>query len=450
MKFNDYFNLRDVTINVTNTCNLRCPYCFEDNKNKLKMSKETIEKVLDKCYQNYLKSNDGRYPFVVNFFGGEPFLNFDVIEHGMKYAQEKRYNMTFGVTTNLTILTDHMIDIIEEYDLGLLISIDGIREIHNRNRCNSYDTVKANVKKLTDRHLHHLMEVRMTVMPEDVDYLLPSIQSIVDMGIVNIAPVAVTDTHWTSEQYVKFEENLCKVWDWLIDIYNNNDNKDNVSIKFIEDYLEKVLTLPLVESQNKVCMAGTKHSCSIGVGGDILPCHQRHSVRDGYEKLLMGNILLDTEILDITFNEQTIQGAFDCNQCIANGICKGGCPSENYTQNGNGNIMNETQCMITSIMVGVACEYQQKIMECTNIRSRRLNILAENLKLLKMLFEEVLIHEPCTKSYVNALMMFYEKMIDMEDILLPTFNEAFQTVVEQMVNINKEIMSLIEDNHNEC
>ena len=99
MKFNEYFKLRDVTLNITNNCNLRCPYCFENNKNDLKMSIENVEKILDKCYENYLLTNDGKFPFVVNFFGGEPFLNFEVIEHAMKYASEKKYNMSFGVTT---------------------------------------------------------------------------------------------------------------------------------------------------------------------------------------------------------------------------------------------------------------------------------------------------------------------------------------------------------------
>ena len=444
MKFNEYFRLRDVTINVTNNCNLNCPYCFENNKNKLKMSKETIEIVLDKCYQNYLDTNDGKFPFVVNFFGGEPFLNFDVIEHAMKYASDKKYNMSFGVTTNLTILTDHMIDVIEEYELGLLVSIDGIREIHNRNRCNSYDTVQANVKKLTDRHLNYLIQARMTILPEDAKHLLASVKSIVDMGIVNLAPVPVTDVNWTTEQMVRLENNLKKVWDWVIDIYNDDENKKNVSIKFVEDYLESVLMIPLIPEQKKVCTAGTFTSCSIGVNGDILPCHQRHSVSHGYQDLVMGNIFEDTDIKKVEFNNSTIEGAFDCETCIANSICKGGCPSENYTRNGNGNKMNEVQCMITTILVGVAYEYQLKLLECSNIRSRRLNILSQNLKLMKILFEEVLSCDPDSREYATNLLYFYEKVIDMEDIILPAYNQVFKKVIEQLVNINMEKLNSFE------
>ena len=195
MKFNDFFKLKDMTMNITNSCNLNCVYCFEHNKNGQKMSLELAEKIIDKCYANYVANNDTKFPFVVNFFGGEPFLAWDVIEHSLKYAKNKKYRIDFGVTTNLTMLTDHMIDIIDEYDLGLLVSVDGIKEIHDRNRCNSYDIVMKNLKRLLDRDLKHLIEVRMTVMPSDLDNLLDGIQTLFNLGIDNIAPVPVTDTN---------------------------------------------------------------------------------------------------------------------------------------------------------------------------------------------------------------------------------------------------------------
>jgi radical SAM protein with 4Fe4S-binding SPASM domain len=242
---------------------------------------------------------------------------------------------------------------------------------------------------------------------------------------------------------------LKKVWDWTIDIYNDDENKKNISIKFIEDYLEEVLMIPLVEHQKKVCSAGTFTSCSIGVTGDILPCHQRHSVKDNYEKLVMGNILTDDDIKQIEFNNCTIEGAFDCNTCIAYSICKGGCPSENYTRNGNGNKMNEVQCMITSILAGVAYEYQLKIMSCSNIRSHRLNVLSQNLNLMRILFEDVLSCNPLSKEYVTNVMYFYEKLIDMEDILLPSFSEVLRTVIKELVNNNMELINMIEGENNE-
>lgn len=447
--FNDYVYNIETTEHTYIANNILVHNCFENNKNDLKMSIENVEKILDKCYENYLLTNDGKFPFVVNFFGGEPFLNFEVIEHAMKYASEKKYNMSFGVTTNLTILNEHMIDVIEEYELGILVSIDGIKEIHDRNRCNSYDKVKENVEKLINRHLGYLIEARMTILPEDVNELLNSIKSIVDMGIVNIAPVPVTDVFWSAEQLMNLYKNLNIVWDWLFDIYNDNENKKNITIKFIEDYIENVLMIPLNDYQTKVCSAGTFTSCSIGVNGDILPCHQRHAVSYKYRDLVMGNIFDDNDIKEIEFNNGTISGAYDCDDCIAKSVCKGGCPSENLTVNGNGNKMNEIQCMINIVMVTVAYEHQLNLLNCSNIRSHRLNILAQNISLLNYLFEEVLTKNPITQEYAVSLLTFYEKIIDMEDIILPNFNEVLKKVVQQLVNINKEIMDMDKGKINE-
>mgnify|MGYP002579780779 CR=1 FL=1 len=307
MKFNDYFKLKDITVNVTNSCNLNCVYCFEHNKNGMKMSSEMIEKIIDVSYNNYLMTNETKFPFVVNFFGGEPFLAFDVMEHAMKYAKDKKYRISFGVTTNLTMLTDHMIDVIEDYELGLLVSVDGIKKIHDRNRCNSYDTVMSNLNKLIDRGLKHLVEVRMTVMPADLQDLLTGIQELYNMGIDNIAPVPVTDTKWTDADYMNLRDEMHKIWEWAFSIYNDENNKRNLSLKCIDDYLEMVLNpIFLVPDQRKVCTAGTFSSCSFGVTGDILPCHQRHTISDHYDELVMGNINNTDEIREVNFNKQTI------------------------------------------------------------------------------------------------------------------------------------------------
>lgn len=439
MKFDDFFKLRDITLNITNGCNLKCSYCFEHDKNSKKMSVDMAEKIIDKCYNNYLQhKNENNFPFAVNFFGGEPFLNFGLMEHIMKYSKNKGYNIEFGVTTNMTILTDHMIDVIEEYELGLLVSIDGIKDIHDRNRCNSYDIVCRNIKKLIDRHLGYLIEARMTIMPDDVNCLLESIQSIVNMGIVNIAPVPVTDVKWSESNLSDLKNSLKMVWNWLFDIYNDNDNKKNISIKFIEDYLEKVLTFEAVKEQKKVCLAGGNLSCSIGVDGEIMPCHQRHTIKTNHDDLVMGNILSE-EIKEIKFNDMTINSCLDCEKCIAKQVCQGGCPSENLTVNGNANLMNENQCKIFQTMVEVAIEFQDNLLNCSNIRSRRLNGISENLKIIKYLEDEVLTKNKTSKEYLNNLIKLYEIIIDKEIILLPLFNEAIKSKIKELININNEV-----------
>lgn len=440
MKFNEYFKLKDITINVTNSCNLNCAYCFEHNKNGLKMSTNMVEKIIDKSYENYVLNNETKFPFVVNFFGGEPFLAFDVMEHAMKYANNKKYNISFGVTTNLTMLTDHMIDIIEEYELGLLVSVDGIKKIHDRNRCNSYDIVISNLKKLIDRGLKHLIEIRMTVMPADLKDLLSGIQELYNLGLDNIAPVPVTDTKWEDYDYMNLRDEMIKIWEWAFSIYNDENNKRNLSIKCIDDYLEMVLCPDiLLPEQRKVCTAGTFSSCSFGVDGDILPCHQRHTISDHYDELVMGNIN-DDEIKKINFNNQTIANENkNCDVCNARAICKGGCPSENLTLNKDGNIMNDVQCNVLEYMVDVAQQYQWWLLNdmLPNIRSRKLNILSQNLKLLGMLLD-IIKNERSIQDNEIQLLKFYEKLSDIEGILLPNFRDAINFIIYGMVNIIDE------------
>ena len=89
------------------------------------------------------------------------------------------------------------------------------------------------------------------------------------------------------------------------------------------------------------------------------------------------------------------------------------------------------------ILVNVAILFQNEIMTSNNIRSHRLNILSQNMELLRILFDDVLIHEPNTKEYIKGLMYFYEKLTDAQDILLPSFRQSIDKVMEVLVNINR-------------
>lgn len=433
MKFDEYFKLKDLTINITNDCNMKpnCVYCFEKNKSKENMTKEMMKTILDKCYANY-KANNPSETLNISLFGGEPFVNWDVIEYAVKYSKEKDYNISFGITTNLLELTDHMLDVIEEYEIFLLVSIDGTKETHNRNRSNSFDVVENNIKRLMDRGLKYLIEARMTVMPNEVDLLLDGIKTIFDMGIDNIAPVIVTDTEWKYQDFEKLNINLEKVWDWVISVYNDENNKRNLSVKLVEDFIEKIVKCNLsFDFMIETCHAGTNTSCSIGVNGEIMPCHQRHTMKDK-SAMTYGNILED-DIHEIKFNDKTIKGGFECNECPAKTLCKGGCLSENYTINGNSNKMNETQCLVYIIEVMVAMKKQEELLYSKKIRSHRLNVIKENLKLYDLMIGS-------EYKTVEDFMKIYEKIIDLDNIILP----HMEVIIEKWVSMNKKRLKQIQ------
>lgn len=440
MKFDEYFDLTCVTILVTKTCNLRCSYCYASDYSNCNLTNEQMEIIIDKCYANFRKNHTGK--FLVSFFGGEPLCNWGVIKHILDYSNEKGHDIEFGITTNLTLLTDEIIDYFEKFNIGILVSIDGIKEIHDKNRCNSYDIVASNVKRLLGRNLTRLIQARITFTPNDIPHLLDSIKSVYELGIVNIAPVPVTDMEWNDNDYKLFEQELSKVWEWVIEIYNDETNKKNLAVKIVDDYLEKILQSDILDYDiKKTCIAGTNKSCAIGPNGDIMPCHQRVTVKKYYNDLIMGNIFTDDDIREVNFNDGTIKGYYDCDDCIAREICVGGCPSENMTMNDNGNIMNKIQCLTTMIMAKVAIDYQEKILNSTRIRSKKLNILKENLYLYHYFINNVLYNK---NNKLEELLLFYEKLEDRSHILLPRFRKWF----ELSINSLKKELSLIKGSVN--
>ena len=350
--FNEYYKLDNIVMNVANTCPLRCSYCYA-HKMKGLMSNELAEKIIDECYQNHIEK--GSYQtFEVSFYGGEPLLNWDCIKHTLEYSKQKKYDIKFGITTNLVILTDEMIEYFKNYNMKLLISMDGDKKLHDRNRCHSYNKVKNNLLKLLDNGLKDNISIRMTVTPECCKELWYHIYSIIELGVNDIETVLVTDIEWSKRDLYHLRKGLESVWDNVLESYYT---RKPYNVKFVSDYIESDLLIGN-KKQIHVCSAGDCRSCSIGVDGEIMPCHQRHLIPSNYDKVLLGNIRENSvKIREKEFNNFTRKSAFyDCEECIANVICKGGCPSENLTQNGDGNIMNKQQCMIQRILYEVALE----------------------------------------------------------------------------------------------
>lgn len=392
MNFNDFYKLDNIVMNVTNTCNRHCKYCYAHTKSGM-MGVNTAELILDKCYKNHLEKGSDK-KFNVSFYGGEPLLNWNCIKHSLEYSKEKGYDISFGVTTNLTILTDEMIKYFKEYNVHLLISIDGRKETHDRNRDNSFDLVLENVKRLFENGLENQMEARPTIMPYKCDELSKDIEYLIELGFKTISPVIVRDTLWNEEDYDNLMEGLVLTWELYFGLWN--DNKP-VKIKLCDDYIDKDLVLGN-KKQQEVCRAGDCKSCSIGVYGEIMPCHQRHLIDDKFDEFRNGFITSD-EVKDVNFNNYTRKSkTYDCEQCEARVICKGGCPSENWTENGDSNLMNATQCNIERIMFIVAdreiqrlgddhynnCDFLQKVHYNRMLIEDLSDVLVEIVKTKKM------------------------------------------------------------------
>jgi len=427
--FDKYFKLNSLTLTVTTACNLSCDYCFEEHVTQV-IKPHEIKQIIDIAYSNFRQHYPQAKALPVAIFGGEPFLAFKSLKAMMQHAREKGYNLEVGVTTNMTVMTEDILNFIDEYDIALLVSIDGTKEVHDRNRDKSYDDVVKNIKKVLDRNLKYNVEARMTVTPEDAKYLFEGVKNIIDLGIDNIAPVPVTDQEWTKEQLDDLESNIDKIYQYYLKEYNTEDTKRNLSLKIIDDNLYTLVSSSY-NHEYVPCSFGGNHWVSIGPMGEIMPCHQVHTRWDQKMEMFLGNILADTvfpknfkgEVQAHQWNKSEDPN-YTCSTCTSYNICRGGCPSENYALFNNINKVPDSWCDFVRICHRITTKYQKDILKATNIRNRRINILKVNLEIEQQLYE-LEQSDIFSRGFPLKLLDFYESILSAEDKLLPDFRDFF-------------------------
>lgn len=446
--FDDYFALDALTITVTSACNLHCDYCFEEHEGRLIKPDEIVD-IIDITFKNFRKKH-AEGPMPISFFGGEPFIAWKTIKRCIEHAEEQGYELSVGITTNLTLLDEHHIDFIEEHDIGLLVSIDGTKESHDKNRDNSYDVVAANVKKLIDRGLGRLLEARMTVPPKEFHNLLAGVQNIYSLGIDNIAPVVVFDQKWNDDDRHMLVEQLDKLYEWTISLYEDESNRRNPSIKMIEDYLFSCIHDEF-DLKGQPCGFGSNKWLSIGPSGEMYPCHQIHTRKDQQEAFYMGNIIEGVilphkilgEVLPHSWKKSEDPN-YTCDTCDAYNICKGSCPSENYDLNRDYLHTPNEWCDWVRISKYMTLKYQDKILNTKNLRNKRLNVFKLNLELIQVI-ESVLSHDINDKAYPMIMLDLYERVLSSEHNLLPGFRELGYKKMEDFKQYLIQIRDKLEE-----
>lgn len=393
-----------LTLCVTNECNLRCPYCFEDNKTAQNMTLETA-----------IKAMETFKPTNISFFGGEPLLNWPVI----KEVVEKYPDVHFGLTTNLTLITDEMIDFFDEHNVSVMVSLDGLPAIHNKNRCKSYDLVEKNILKLISK-CKRLVEVRMTVLPEDLPYLFESIKHIHSLGVQTIIPVPVTDVKWDYNNYKELFRQIKMVYEWVINTYDDTMYNKNLTVKFIEDFI--FANYEQKRKDRSPCGFGSNEFHAVGPDGKVWPCHQRPT-KSQHKELCLGT--LD----NYRANIGRVQ--FTCEKC-SSVTCRGWCPSEVLDNYGVFDKMPQAACMWNRINEILARRYQQCLLNSKNIRSHKLNVLKWNIKKQNELHEIL----SCTDQLQIAYKLadFYSDIKGNKKLLLENFGEYFYTKLEELKN----------------
>lgn len=350
--FRENAPVKALCLNVSHDCNLKCSYCFAGKDDYLNEKTVMDEKVAFAAIDFVIEKSASRRNIEVDFFGGEPLMNFNVVKKTIDYARslEKKHNKNFRftITTNGVLLNDEIIDYINENMSNAVLSLDGRPEVHDgmrKSKCGggSYDTVVNNFVKLAKLRKDKDFYVRGTFTSQNLDFT-NDVLHIYNLGFKSISIEPVVSSCDTS--YALREEHLPDIYREYERLALECLDKDFSFFHFMID----VDGGPCAIKRIAGCGAGCEYLC-ITPGGDIYPCHQFV----GKKELKMGNILkgdYDTKTRD-RFLCVNVLKKDDCSSCWAKYYCSGGCHANAYEFTGS-----------ISDVHGFSCGLMKKRVEC--------------------------------------------------------------------------------------
>lgn len=349
--------VKALCLHIAHDCNLRCKYCFagtgEYHGARGMMSAETGKKAID-----FVIANSGsRKNIEIDYFGGEPLMNFDVVKEITEYAKEqgKKHgkNFRFTVTTNGLLLDDDKKEYINKNMSNVVLSLDGRKEVNDRmrprvNGDGTYDTLLPKFLDMAESRNQDNYYIRGTFTAYNKDFA-EDVLHFADLGFkqTSVEPVVAPETEDYAlteadipevfEQYEKLAKEYIKRW------------KDGKWFNFFH-FMIDLDQGPCAIKRLSGCGAGHEY-LAVAANGDLYPCHQFVGNKD----FLMGNVdegKIDKKISKY-FEDSNIYTKDKCRNCFAKFYCSGGCSANAYNFNGDINKPYE-----------LACEFEKKRVEC--------------------------------------------------------------------------------------
>ncbi len=349
--------VKALCLHIAHDCNLACRYCFaeegEYHGRRAIMSYEVGKKALD-----FLVANSGnRTNLEVDFFGGEPLMNWEVVKqlvaYGRSLEEEHHKKFRFTITTNGVLLNDEILEFVNKEMGNMVLSIDGRKEVHDRMRPHrggqgSYDEIVPKFKKAAESRGQMNYYVRGTYTHYNTDFA-KDVLHLADLGFkqISVEPVVAPET----EDYAIREEDLPQLlaqYDELAEEMIKRRKEGN-GFNFFH-FMIDLEGGPCVAKRLSGCGSGTEY-LAVTPWGDLYPCHQFV----GNEDFLMGNVdegVLRTDIRD-EFKQCNVYAKEKCKDCFAKFYCSGGCAANSYNFTGNVNGSYD-----------IGCELQRKRIEC--------------------------------------------------------------------------------------
>jgi len=349
--------VKALCLHIAHDCNLKCKYCFAEEGEyhgaREMMSLEVGKKAIDFLVAN----SKNRRNLEIDFFGGEPLMNFSVVKEIVYYAksleEEHNKNFRFTITTNGVLLTEEIMDFINEHMYNVVLSCDGRKEVHDNmrptgNGKGSYDLVMPKFKRMVEKRGNKNYYIRGTYTHHNTDFS-KDVLSMADEGfdLISVEPVVAPLT----EDYAIKKEDIPKLleeYEVLAEalLERKQQNKEATFFHFMIDLSGG----PCVAKRLTGCGAGFEY-LAVAPSGKLFPCHQFV----GMDEFQMGTV--DSGVTNIKtqqeFKSCHVYAKDACKTCWAKFYCSGGCNANAYNYNGS----------IRSVYE-MGCELERKRVEC--------------------------------------------------------------------------------------
>lgn len=360
--------IKAMCLHIAHDCNLACKYCFagegEYCGDRSLMSFEVGKQAFD-----FLIANSGtRKNLEVDFFGGEPLMNFEVVKQLVAYAREQEKihnkNFRFTLTTNGVLLDEEVMDFANKEMYNVVLSLDGRKETNDRMRVSrngkgSYDLIVPKFKEMVKRRGDKEYYIRGTYTHYNTDFT-KDILHMADLGFTKLAMEPVVAS--PDAPYALKEEDLPTLFDQYEKLAAEmiRREKNGKGFTFFH-YMIDLEGGPCIAKRIAGCGVGTEY-VAVTPWGDLYPCHQFV----GDENYLLGNVFdgITNEEVRSRFKMCNIYTRPQCNDCFARLYCSGGCSANSYHATGSIEGIYELGCKLhrkrveCAIMMKVALSEQ--------------------------------------------------------------------------------------------
>ncbi|MCT4686097.1 radical SAM peptide maturase, CXXX-repeat target family [Vallitalea sp.] len=384
--------VKTATFVVTQQCNLRCSYCYEHRKDNTKMTKDIAKKAVDMLFKEYESGNgyitkDNSKAIILEFIGGEPLLEIDLIDYTVDYFKYRAIteNHPWAMHYMISISTNGILYLDDEVQrflkknknkVSIGITIDGNKELHDSCRKfpdgkGSYDIVEKAIKHQIEANAYMDISTKLTLAPSNVEYLYDAVVNMHELGITDLFANCIFEKGWEVEHSRLFYKQLIKVADYLLE----DRRYERMAISLFDESIGKSLS----KENNQNWCGGT--GCMLAIAPDerIYPClrYVPFTQKEGTKPLVIGSLeggigntdeqqhTVD-ELTQITRRSQSTDECFNCP--IASGCAW--CSAYNYEETGSPNKRVTYICIMHRARVLANIYYWNKLYRKEGLEER--------------------------------------------------------------------------------